>query len=208
MNTWLFYSVLGLLQIGLMMSLYKVPAAKQISKYALSWWSFFFASLFAGIVFHKFIIVDVRVLFYSFLWGTGYALLTLTQMHALHKHDTSGVYPFTSLVSNIFVIIGGVLFLKDAISILQWFAIVVSVLLFIAAHWKSKMHFIVEVLPLFILISLLSTFNKFVQKAGSSSLEIHNFIFWQLAFACFASWPGPQISDTLLVYLPNNIQNT
>jgi drug/metabolite transporter (DMT)-like permease len=170
-----------------MMSLYKVPSAKQISKYTLSAWSFFIASLIAGIVFHEFIVVDFKVLFYSFLWGTGYSLLTLTQMHALHKHDTSGVYPFTSLASNIFVIIGGVLFLKDVISPLQWGAIVLSMLLFVVAHWKSKINFIVEILPLFTFIALLSTFNKFVQKAGASSLEIHNFIFWQLVFAFIAS---------------------
>lgn len=187
MNSWIFYSVLGLLQIGLMMSLYKVPAAKQISKYALSVWSFFFASLIAGIVLHTFIVVDFKVLFYSFLWGTGYALLTLTQMHALHKHDTSGVYPFTSLASNIFVVIGGVLFMNDIISPLQWVAIALSVLLFIVAHSSGKVRFLGEILPLFTLIALLSTFNKFVQKAGASSLEIHNFIFWQLAFACIAS---------------------
>lgn len=187
MTSWTFYAVVGMLQVGLMMSLHKVPAAKQISKYALSAWSFFFASLVAGIVLHQYIVIDFKTIFYSFLWGTGYAVLTLSQMHALHKHDTSGVFPFTSLASNIFVIIGGVLFMNDVISLLQWVAIVASVLLFVGAYWNSKMHFLLEILPPFAFIAFLSTFNKFVQKAGASSLEVHNFIFWQLIFALIAS---------------------
>lgn len=187
MTTWLFYAVAGMLQLGLMMSLHKVPAAKQISKYALSAWSFFIATLIAGIVFHQYIIFDFKTIFYSFIWGTGYAVLTLTQMHVLHKHDTSGVFPFTSLASNIFVIIGGVLFLNEVISLLQWVAIVASVFLFVSAYWNSKVHFLLEILPSFAFIAFLSTFNKFVQKMGADSLEVHNFIFWQLTFAFFAS---------------------
>lgn len=121
------------------------------------------------------------------MWGTGYSLLTLTQMHALHKHDTSGLFPFTSLVSNIFVIIGGVFLLNDNISLLQWVAVGISVTIFIATNWNSKMHFVINILPTFTVIALLSTFNKFVQKFGASSVEVNNFIFWQLLFATVSS---------------------
>ena len=185
--TWTFYAVIGMLQLGLMMSLHKVPAAKQISKYTLSAWSFFFTSVIAGVVLHQYIVIDFKTIFYSFLWGTGYAVLTLTQMHALHKHDTSGVFPFTSLASNIFVIIGGVLFLNETISLLQWIAIASSAVLFVVAHWDRKMNFLFEILPSFAFIAFLSTFNKFVQKAGADNLDVHNFIFWQLTFAFIAS---------------------
>lgn len=175
------------MQLGLIMSLYKVPIAKQISKYALTAWSFFFATVIAGVVLHQYVFIDLRTIILSSLWGTGYAILTLTLMHALHKHTTSGVFPFTSLASNILVIIGGVLFFNDSISPMQWVAIVASLLLFVVSYWDNKMHFILEIAPLFACIALLSTCNKFIQKIGASSVEVHNFIFWQLLFALVSS---------------------
>ena len=187
MSPWLFYAVVGMLQIGLMMSLYKVPAAKQISKYSLSFWSFLFATIIAGIILYQDIFVDLKTIFYSFLWGTGYAVLMFTQMHVLYKHDTSEVFPFTSLASNVLVIIGGILFLNEVISLLQWLAIAFSVLLFVSAHWNKKISFVLEILPSFAFIAFLSTFNKFVQKLGADNLEVNNFIFWQLVFAFLAS---------------------
>lgn len=169
------------------MALYKVPAAKQINKYTLSVWTYFFASVLASILLYRSVTFDLETIILSFLWGTGYAVLTLTQMHVLHKNDTSSVFPFTSLASNILVIIGGVLFLNDVISYAQWLAIVLSILLFVAFYLRDRFYFAAEILPSFLFISLLSTINKFVQKAGASHVDPHNFIFWQLVFAFVAS---------------------
>jgi uncharacterized membrane protein len=113
-------------------------------------------------------------------------MLSVAQMHILHTHDTSEVFPFTSLASNVFVVIGWVFFLHNSISLLQWMAIILSIFLFVGAHLGSKKSFIIEIFPVFILITVLSTFNKFVQNAGANHVEIHNFIFWQLVFT-FAS---------------------
>jgi len=187
MYSWTFYAVVGMLQVGLMTALLKVPHAKQISKYTLSVWSFFFAACIAGVAFFNDINFDLHTTVIAFLWGMGFAIMTLTQMHVLYKHDTSGVFPFTSLASNILVIIGGVFFLNEVISPLQWIAICASVFLFVGAHWNTKTHVIFEILPAFTLMALLSTFNKFIQKAGADTLEIHNFIFWQLFFAFVTS---------------------
>ncbi|MFA6077495.1 MAG: EamA family transporter [Candidatus Paceibacterota bacterium] len=188
MNSWAIYAAMGLVQVSLLMTLYKVPAAKQINKYTLSVWSYFFASILAGIFLYNYISFDVKTVIFALLWGTGYSILSLTQMHVLHKQDTSSVFPFTSLVSNILVIIGGVLFLNETITFIQWVAVSLSVLLFISQYWNNKIHFIVEILPSFMFISLLSTFNKFIQKAGADHVNIYNFIFWQLTFALIASF--------------------
>lgn len=187
MNTWIIYAVLGMLQLGLMMSLYKIPAAMKINKYGLSAWSYLFSVIIAGVLLYHFIAFDLKTIILSLFWGAGYATLTLYQMHVLHKHYTSGVFPFTSLASNVLVVIGGVLFLNEVITLIQWIAICASVLLFMASHWSNKIHFMIEVLPSFAFIALLSTFNKFVQKVGASSVETYNFIFWQLLFALVAS---------------------
>ncbi len=181
------YAVASLAQLSFLMALYKIPATKQINKYTLSAWTYFFATVLAGIMLHNSITFDARTLFLAFLWGTGYAVLTLTQMHVLHTHDTSSVFPFTSLASNILVIIGGVFLLNEVITLIQWIAIALAILIFVAAYWNNKVHFVFKVLPAFAFISLLSTFNKFVQKAGSDHVDTHNFIFWQLAFALVVS---------------------
>ncbi len=187
MNIWITYSIVSLALVSLLMTTYKVPAAKQINKYTLSAWQYFFASILAGILLYPSISFDQRTLLLGFIWGTGYAILVLSQMHVLHKQDTSSVFPFTSLASNIFVIIGGVLLLNEVITLVQWVAVSLSVLLFIAQYWNSKIHFVVEILPLFMFISILSTFNKFVQKNAADNVNVYNFIFWQLTFAFIAS---------------------
>jgi uncharacterized membrane protein len=183
----MFYAVFGMLQSGLLMALFKVPAAKQINKYSLSSWAYLFAVLTAGCVLREFIVFDIRAIAFAFVWGTSFAVLSITQMHVLHKHDTSGVFPFTSLASNVLVVIGGVFFLHNSISLLQWVAITLAVLLFIGAHWGSKKSFIIEILPSFMFIALLSTFNKFVQNAGANHTEVNNFTFWQLFFTLMSS---------------------
>ncbi len=188
MTTWIIYALLGMLQLGLMMALLKVPAAKQINKYGLSAWSYLFSVIIAGAFLFQSIVPDLKTIMLSFFWGAGYAILTIYQMHLLHKHDTSGLFPFTSLASNVLVVVGGVLFLNEVITLVQWIAIYASVLLFIISNWNNKIHFVVEILPSFAFIALLSTFNKFIQKAGASSVETYNFIFWQLLFAFVASF--------------------
>jgi uncharacterized membrane protein len=187
MTSWILYAVLALLQVGLMMALFKVPAARKVNKYTLSAWTYILAAGIAGLILHSFIAFDLKTIFLSSLWGSGYAILALIQMHALHKHDTSAVFPFTSLASNILVIIGGVLFLNEAISLVQWIAVAASVLLFVGAYWNNTMHAFIEVIPVFGCIAILSTINKFIQKMGADSVEVHNFIFWQLVFAFVAS---------------------
>lgn len=161
--------------------------------------------IITGVVLKGFIVFDVKTIIFSLLSGTGFAILSIAQMHLLHKHDTSGVFPFTSLASNIFVVFGGVLFLHNHISVLQWIAIVLSASLFMVAHWGSKISFILEVLPSFMFIALLSTFNKFVQNAGANYAEVNNFIFWQLVFTFISSLvmlflPRKQVSLTDLIH--------
>ena len=55
MTSWMFYAVFGMLQSGLLMALFKVPAAKQINKYSLSTWAYLFAMLVAGYVLRGFV---------------------------------------------------------------------------------------------------------------------------------------------------------
>jgi drug/metabolite transporter (DMT)-like permease len=169
------------------MALYKVPAAKQINKYALSAWSYLFATIGAGAALYASLSFDPATILFAFIWGTGYAVLTLLQMHVLHLQDTSSVFPFTSLASNILVVLGGIFLLHDQVTPLQWIAITLAIFLFFGFYWRASIRFATAILPFFLGISLLSTVNKFVQKAGAVHVNLFNFIFWQLAFAFLSS---------------------
>lgn len=170
------------------MALYKVPAAKQINKYTLSVWSYLFASLIAAAALYRFISVDQATILLALLWGTGYAVLSLVQMHVLHTQDTSSVFPFTSVASNVLVVIGGVTLLNEHIAPLQWLAIALAIALLAISYWNDRVQFVIGVLPSFLFISLLSTANKFVQKAAADQVNVYNFIFWELLFALIASF--------------------
>jgi uncharacterized membrane protein len=187
MTDWVFDSFIALLVLSLLMALYKVPAARKINKYALGSWSYVIATLSAGYYLFPHLTFDKRTLVYAALWGTGYAILTAMQMHVLHKHETSKVFPFTSLASNVLTVIGGVFILHEYMSFLQGIAVLLSIFLFGVAFGRNDAQLTKEILPAFMTIALLSTFNKFVQKIGAGDVEIYNFIFWQLFFAFISS---------------------
>ena len=106
----------------------------------------------------------------------------------LYKRDTSGVFPFTSLASNILVVIGGIIIFHDHITVLQEFAVLLAVVFFIIYNYSDKLHFTRDIVPSLILIALLSTFNKFVQKIAASQVEPYNFIFWEMFFMFVTSF--------------------
>lgn len=187
MTDWVFDSFVALLVLSLLMALFKVPAARKIDKYSLGAWSYFIAALSAGFFLYPHIAIDTTTIAFGATWGTGYAILSALQMHVLHKRDTSGVFPFTSVASNILTVIGGVFILHEYLSLIEWCAIFFSIALFVFAYRKKDTHFTREILPTFAAIALLSTFNKFVQKIGAGNVEIYNFVFWQLLSAFIAS---------------------
>jgi drug/metabolite transporter (DMT)-like permease len=109
------------------------------------------------------------------------------QMHALHLKDTHSVFPFTSLASNILVVLGGIWVLHERVSTVELLAMVLALCLFFLFYWDRSVRFVNSILPLFLGIALLSTVNKFAQKLGAVYTNPYNFIFWQLAFALLAS---------------------
>lgn len=187
MTGWVFDAMVALAVCSLLMALYKVPAARNINKYSFGVAAYFFATVSSGYVLAPLIHFDKATILYGVLWGVGYAVLTAIQMHVLHMRDTSGIFPFTSLGSNILVVIGGVLLLHEHISPLQGIAVLFSFVLFAVVYRSDKLHFAGTVMLAFVVIALLSTFNKFVQKFGAGVLETGNFTFWQLFFAFIAS---------------------
>lgn len=183
MENWIIYAILGLVAVSFLMALQKVPTSKNIDKYYFNTLASFFTTLFSFIFLYDFISIDKIAIIYAAVWGTSFTVLNLLQMYALEKNDTNGVFPFTSLLSNVFIVIGGILFLNEKVSLLQFLAVILAVLVVGASTYKSKVNFVASVLPLFLSIALISTFNKFIQKFGAVHVEIYSFIFWQAFFS-------------------------
>jgi uncharacterized membrane protein len=186
---WFLHSIVAAFSIGAMMAMYKVPAVKGHNKNLYSFLSFSICSLIAFFVLRTSIHIDQTTLTVAFFWGVSYSTLVLLQMTSLKRVETSTLLPFTSLSSHVLVILLGIFFYKDHISILQLIGIVSAFILVIFfADIKRHLN-IKNGIPLSILgIVLFSTLGKFLQKLGSISVEINNFIFWQLFFAAASSF--------------------
>ena len=171
------------------MALYKVPTTKGHNKYTYSFLSFFVATILSFIFFYKYIYVDFSTILFGSLWGFGFAIVTMLQMELLKKLDTNAVFPITSLSSHVLVVIIGLSFFHDKISFIQFSGMLLTFIIVGFYNNKHK-HITFEngLLPATTALILLSVATKFIQKFGSITVELKNFIFWQLFFAMIMSF--------------------
>jgi drug/metabolite transporter (DMT)-like permease len=110
-------------------------------------------------------------------------------MELLKKLDTNAIFPITSLSSHVLVVTIGLSFFHDKISLIQFIGIAVT---FIVVGFYNNLHkhitFKNGLIPITSALVLLSATTKFIQKFGSVTVELRNFIFWQLFFAMIASF--------------------
>ncbi|MDQ2932908.1 MAG: EamA family transporter [bacterium] len=185
---WFIHSIIALIAFGCTQAFLKVPATKGYNKYTYSVIGSFTASLLCTLFFFDDISFDVRTILYTSLWGIGYTAYLLFQMQILKKLDTSESFPITSLGSLILVVIIGVVFFKDILSVLQVCGIIFTIIVIgFYNHSKKHITFSNGLIPIALSIILLSASTKFLQKYGAITTELNNFIFWQLFFAFVAS---------------------
>lgn len=173
--TWFPYSVAATLCFGISMAFYKLPAAKNQSRYAVSFWQLFIAFLLSLIVFYKFIpLTNVNTVLYGSVWGFSFLCLSLLQMKALKDIDTNMLYPITTSLSLVGSILFGILFFKDHISWIQLLGIaLVVIVVFLLSYKGKKIQYSKEILIIGLGIVFLSAFNKIIQKFATSSVDIH-----------------------------------
>lgn len=171
------------------MALYKVPSSKGHNKFAYSFLSLSVSALLSFVIFYKYIEVDYHAILFGALWGAGFAFGTMLQMELLKKLDTNAIFPVTSISSHVLVVLIGISFFHDQLSILQITGIILT---FIVVGFYNRVHKHITLqnglLPIVITLVLSSTATKFIQKFGSITIEIRNFIFWQLLFASIAAF--------------------
>ncbi len=178
MEIWAFDATIAMLAFGLHMALLKVPSSRGIDRYELMLYQFAVSALIAITTFYSSLTTTPLTISLGFAWATGYVILTLLQIHSLATRDTGHVFPFTSLLSNILVVIFGVLLLKEELSLLQYIAIALSMIFFVFSFRTNRIHFGIDVIPLFLGIAIISTANKFVQKFGAMHNDPYDYITW------------------------------
>ena len=185
---WFIHSLIAVTAVGVTMALFKVPTSKGHNKFVYSFFGFVVASILSFIFLRSSINIDSNAMLFGLGWGSLYALIVLLQMEILKKLDTSAVFPITGTISNVFVLIIGLLFFHDKLSIQQFLGVSLA---FFTVGFYNQIHkhitFKNGLLFGASAIVLLSTLAKFIQKFGSISTEIENFIFWQLFFAMLTS---------------------
>jgi drug/metabolite transporter (DMT)-like permease len=188
MDSWFLNAILAMAAFGGMQALFKVPAAKGYNKSVYSVLGFTVASMLSFVFFRDDISFDLDTMLFGLLWGIGNALYVLLTMAILKRLDTSESFPITSLGSHILVVIIGIFFFNDILSILQVAALIGTFLL-IGFYNHTKKHITLNngLIPIAAGIILLSTSIKFIQKSGSISSVTGDYIFWQLFFAMLAS---------------------
>ena len=185
---WFIHSLIAVVSIGCTMALFKVPTVKGHNKFIYSFFGFIVASFLSFIFFKNSIRVDSHTILFGLAWGSVYALLVLFQMEILKKLDTNAVFPITSTISNVFVLIIGLSFFHDKLSLPQFLGVILA---FFIVGFYNQIHKHITFKNGLLFgagsIILLATFAKFIQKFGAISTETENFIFWQLFFAMLAS---------------------
>lgn len=188
MNSWFLNSIIAMFAFGGMQALFKVPAAKGYNKFTYSVLGFIAALILSFVFFKDAISFDAHTMLLGLLWGMANASIVLLQMVILKKLDTNASFPITSLGSHVLVIIIGILFFNDVLSLVQVIALIGTFLL-VGFYNHTNKHITLGngLLPIATGIILLSTFIKFVQKIASSVSVTGDYVFWQFFFATIAT---------------------
>lgn len=209
-QNWLFAALASTLVLGVHSALFKLPSTESFSKYQLTVFSSFLATILGGIYAYSSIHMNIIIVSISFLWAFFYIMTIIAQMKSLEYIESSSIFPFTSLLSNIFVVIIGIIFWNDHFTPLQIIAICAACVIFFFHSYRGKLNFRTVILPLFLFIAIGSTLAKNTQKYGSvaGSDNLMNFVFWQmLALFVFSLLLGLARERKKLLRLKTGLKN-
>lgn len=187
--TWFPFSIAATLLFGISMALYKLPAAKNQSRYAVSFWQLFIAFLLSLIAFYNFIpSTNLSTVLYGSVWGIAFSCLSLLQMKALKEVDTNMLYPVTTSLSLVASVLFGILIFKDHISWVQILGMVLVItVVYLFSYKGKKLQYSNEILVIGLGIVFLSAFGKIIQKFAANSVDIHALQVYQYLSAAFFS---------------------
>ncbi|HAE36851.1 MAG: hypothetical protein UR85_C0003G0024 [Candidatus Nomurabacteria bacterium GW2011_GWF2_35_66] len=189
--SWFPFSIIAVICFGFSMAFYKFPAAKNQSRYSVSFWQLFISFLLSLVVFYKYIpATNLTTIIYGSLWGFSFLCLSVLQMKALKEIDTNMLYPVTTSLSLVISVMFGVLFFRDAISWLQIIGIILVIMVVYLFSYKGKsLQYSNKILIIGLGVISLSTFGKIIQKfaTGVSSVNINTLQVYQYLSAAIFS---------------------
>src|SRR3989344_5324528 len=164
--SWFVFSLLATFLLGVSMAFYKLASSKNQSRYVVAFWMLFVALILSFLFFHNFLyLTNYGMVLTAIFWGVSFGFLMLLQMYALEKIDTNALFPITTTLSLVFVVIFGFLFFKEIISAVQFFGmLLVGIVVYSYLYKERKLQYSKHLLIIGVSIIAFSVFNKIIQK--------------------------------------------
>ncbi|MBI4142926.1 DMT family transporter [Candidatus Uhrbacteria bacterium] len=182
---WFPYSLIATLSFGVAMAMYKFPAAKQLDRYAATFWSLAASTCIALVVFSSAIPrIAWNMNGIAALWGISFTGIMLLQMYALHHMETNVLFPTTTTSSLVLTVLIGLLAFQDPITMLQSGGIIIVVIAVAAFLFRGgRLAYAPHILVVGIGIIALSVFNKLLQKIAADRYDVRAYQIVQYAYA-------------------------
>lgn len=183
--SWFPFSIVATLFFGIQMALFKMPALKNISRFATTFWSLLTATLLGIIFFYPYLsFIDPKMILIAVIWGISFTLLSILQMHALKYVDTNILFPITTSASLVITIIYGITIFKESLSIIQVIGVLIIIAVIYLFLFKGiKFKYSKQIIIVGISIIAFSAFNKILLKVGVNEFNVKTFIIYQYLFA-------------------------
>jgi len=189
--SWPVYALLASLLFGIAMSLYKMPAAKNQSRFFTSFAQNFTGLVLALIFFLKFLYpVSKQGIILSLIVAVIFVSLSLLQMYTLKYIDTSSLFPITTTGSLVLTVLAGLILFRERISLVGAIGILlVMIIVYNSLYKGKKMQYSKQVAFLGIALIFISALNKVFQKFAADTISIQSFIIYQHLFATLLTIP-------------------
>jgi bacterial/archaeal transporter family protein len=187
--TWFPFSIAATICFGIAMVLYKLPAAKNQSRFAVSFWQALITFILALTVFYSFIsLTNTATVIYGSLWGLAFLFLSLMQMKALKQVDTNRLYPVTTSLSLVASVLVGLVLFRDIISWLQILGIIMLIaVVYLFSYKGKKIQYSKSIIIIGSGIVFLSVAGKIIHKLAADNVDIQAFQVWQYLSATIFS---------------------
>ncbi len=173
-----------------------MPSFKGYSSLHSTLWANVFTLITVSVIYLFFVEWKSAIVisWYGLVWGILFALTMVQQKILLKRMETSTLLPVTSSLGNIFTVAIGVLFFSEALSALQWLAVMcILVAVFFYSRKKGGLILDAQSITLGLGIITVSTLSKVVQKAGAVHDTILHFSLYQ--------YIGASLSALVLIFI-------
>lgn len=183
--SWFPFSLLATVFLGTAMAFYKLPFAKNVSRFATGFWLVFTDFILALVFFYPYInLTTPYTVLAGLAWGIGFTSLMLLQMYVLQHVETNVLFPLVSPASLTLSVLIGLVFFRENISYIQALGIICVIGVVVSyLYKKGKLVITSIVLSAGGGILFFSVFNKILLKLVADNVDIRTFQIFEYLFA-------------------------